>query len=79
MTPSRAEDHMRAARVQAEGRKQSAYDAAMKLQGAAHVAALRQAEREYCLDLARAAEATGGLVDARYYHQSAWWHEVITR
>ena len=75
MTPSRAEDHMRAARVQAEGRKQSAYDAAMKLQGAAHVAALRRAEREFCHTLEAAARQTNGLIDHRFYADSARWHE----
>jgi hypothetical protein len=75
MSPAEAEHHMRLARTQAEGAKQTAIADAAALPMPEHERALRAAEKQFCLDLAAAAEATGGLVDARYYHQSAWWHE----
>jgi hypothetical protein len=66
---------MNSALIAAEGKKQAAFEAAKGLPMPAHQAAIRQAERQYCLDLAAAADQTGGLVDAKFYHSSARWHE----
>jgi hypothetical protein len=74
MTPAEAEAHMVAARVIAEARKQVAIAAAMKLPMPAHAAAIRKAERQYCLDLAEAGRSTG-IVDHVFYTESARWHE----
>jgi hypothetical protein len=73
MTPQAAEDHMRAARVQAEMIKQGSMFDAMRLPEPQQSSAIRAAEVGYCLALARAAEETG-VVDANFYHASAKLH-----
>jgi hypothetical protein len=58
------------AKIEAEGRKQAAIAAAMKLPMPEHAAAIRAAERAYHLALADAAEATG-IINAVPYRQAA--------
>jgi hypothetical protein len=66
-----AERQFAEAKVAAEGVKQAAIGQAMTIKDvAAHVAAIRAAERAYNLALAQAAAATG-LIDAAPYLQAA--------
>jgi mannose/fructose-specific phosphotransferase system component IIA len=60
-----------AARSLAEGRKQAAIAAAMKLPMPEHAAAIRAAERAYHLVLAEAAERSGGIIQSAPYRNAA--------
>ena len=60
-----------ATRNLAEGRKQAAMSAAMKLKMSEHAAAIRAAERAYHTALAQAADASGGIIQSAPYRNAA--------
>jgi hypothetical protein len=59
------------AKIEAEGRKQTAIAAAMKLPMPGHAAAIRASERAYHLALAEAAERSGGIIESVPYRNAA--------
>lgn len=71
MTPREAENFFREAKVKAEGHKQVAIAAAMKLGYPEQVTAIRAAERDYNLALANACDATGIMDGSRYRNAAA--------
>ena len=68
---AKAERVFAEAKVLAEGAKQVAVAKAMKMPMPSHLAAIRAGERDYHLSLARAADASSGIISSAPYHQAA--------
>jgi len=76
MTAAQAEFLMAHARIDAEMKKQAAIAAAWGRKPLGdYQAAVTAAERQFCLDLAAAAEQTQGIIDPKFYYDSAKEHE----
>ena len=76
MTPAQAELLMAHARIDAEMKKQIALDAAWKRKPLVdYLGQVKAIERQFCLDLARAAEQCEGIIDPAFFYASAKEHE----
>jgi hypothetical protein len=70
MAIAKAEAAFALAKIEAEGRRQASMAAAEKLPMPAHSTTVKAADRAFFLDLAQAAEASGGLIGS-----AGWrWH-----
>jgi hypothetical protein len=80
MSPSEAEDHMRATKAHAQMHLQLDLAAAAKLPMPQHAVSVKRAHRLYCLRMAAGADATIGadgtrIIDSSFYDRSAQEYE----